>query len=174
MINYQVSRFSTFTNTGYLFILLYLLLLRKNQVNFMSQINVYIQLWEYLREKGLKTIEVIENGDAWEYKVTPKEFSVKETFYHTLRSIFEDAGNWFLNDKSSFVPSDNPAEDLNISIDRMISAIKNFTDAKLKESFTFQWGEKTTIEGAITQNLFHAVEHFSQLRHREGIHKRNK
>ena len=140
----------------------------------MSQINVFLQNLEYLRKKGLKTIEVIENENAWNYKVAPEEFSVQETFHHTVKSIFEDAGNWFLNDSKQFTVSDNPVEDLNKSINRMYEAIKDFTDEKLSEDFVFQWGEKTTIGGAIAQNIFHAVEHLSQLRHRVGIYKRNK
>ena len=140
----------------------------------MSQINVFLQILEYLRKKGLQTIEVIENESAWNYRVAPKEFSVLETFHHTVKSIFEDAGNWFLNDTKPFKASDNPIADLNKSINRMVVAIKDFTNEKISEDFVFQWGEKTTIRGAITQNLFHAVEHFSQLRHRVGIYKRNK
>lgn len=140
----------------------------------MSQINVFLQILKFLRKKGLKTIEVIENEHAWDYRVAPTEYSVQETFYHAVKSIFEDAGNWFLNDTKQFKASDNPIVDFNKSINRMIVAIKDFTDEKIGEDFVFQWGEKTTIGGAITQNLFHAAEHFSQLRHRVGIYKRNK
>ena len=139
-----------------------------------SQINVFLQILEYLRKKGLKTIEMIENENAWNYRVAPKEFSVLETFHHTVKAIFEDAGNWFLNDSKPFKTSDNPIVDLNKSIDRMVAAIKDFTDEKISEDFVFQWGEKTTIGEAITQNLFHAAEHFSQLRGRVGICTRNK
>ena len=140
----------------------------------MSQINVFLQMLEYLRKKGLKTIEMIENENAWNFRITPKEFSVQETFLHTVKSIFEDAGNWFLCDSKSFEASNNPVEDFNKSIDRMVVAIMDFTNEKISENFIFQWGEKTTVGGAITQNIFHAAEHFSQLRHRVGISQRNK
>ncbi|UCE11731.1 MAG: hypothetical protein JSW61_07320 [Candidatus Thorarchaeota archaeon] len=51
-----------------------------------------------------------------------------------------------------------------MSVDRMISAIQDFTDDDLSSEFIFQWGKKTTIGGAICQNLFHAVGHFTQMR----------
>ncbi len=139
----------------------------------MNQIDVYVELWNYLRHHGLKTIEVIENAKAWDYQIYANEYSVKSTFYHTVQSIFEDAGNWFLNDSTRFSPTDNPADDLNRAIDRMISAITNFSDEDLHSDFTFQWGEQTTIGGAIRQNLFHAVGHFSQIRNWVGVYRRS-
>jgi hypothetical protein len=56
----------------------------------------------------------------------------------------------------------------------MTRAIANFSDDDLKMEFTFQWGQKTTVAGAIRQNLFHAVGHFSQLRNWVGIYSRTK
>lgn len=91
-----------------------------------------------------------------------------------VKAIFEDAGNWFLKDSKAFHPSDSPVEDLNRAIERMTRAIANFSDTDLKAEFTFQWGQKTTVAGAIRQNLFHAVGHFSQLRNWVGICSRAK
>lgn len=140
----------------------------------MAKIDILLQILEYVRSKGLQTIKIIEDENAWDYKLSNKEFSVKETYYHTVKSIFEDTGNWFLSDSTSFKASDNPIKDLNKSLDRMIESIKDFSDEKLGNGFTFQWGDTTTVSGAIIQNLFHAAEHFSQLRHRIGIYKRSK
>ena len=140
----------------------------------MTEISVYIEFWEYLRIFGLKTIEKIESNNAWNYRVSQREFSVIQTFNHTIQAIFEDAGTWFLKDNKKFLPSDNPKNDLNRSIDRMIEAIQDFDSEKLSEEFTFQWGEKTIVKDAIKQNIFHAINHFGQLRERTGIFKRNK
>lgn len=138
----------------------------------MRQIKVYTQLWDYFRLQGQRTIEIIEEANAWDYRVSPNEFSVRETFRHTTKAIFEDAGNWFLKDSKAFNPSDSPVEDLNHAIERMIRAIGDFSDDDLSKEFAFQWGQKTTVAGAIGQNLFHAVGHFSQLRNWVGIYRR--
>ncbi len=138
----------------------------------MPKIDVYLEFWEYLRHHGLKTIHVIDHADAWDFRVTPQEYRVQDTFRHTIQSIYEDAGNWFLNDPTRFTPSDNHTADLNRAINRMIHAIKSFQDEDLDREFTFQWGEKTTIGGAIRQNLFHAIGHFSQLRNWAGLRQR--
>ena len=140
----------------------------------MTEIKIYIQLWDYCRLQGQKTIAIIEEVNAWDYRVNPTEFSVRETFRHTVKAFFEDAGNWFLKDSNAFHPSDSPAEDLNRVVERMTRAIANFSDTDLKAEFTFQWGHKTTVAGAIQQNLFHAVGHFSQLRNWVGIYSRTK
>lgn len=141
-----------------------------NRIQFeMSRVLAYLKEWEYLRRIGLKTIDVINASNTWEYRLKPKEFSVRETFRHTIQSIFEDAGNWFLDDSSRFQPSEDPYHDLHISVDRMINAIKEFNDTDLEKPFTFPWGERTTVENAIQQNLFHAIGHFSQLRERTGV-----
>ncbi len=126
-----------------------------------------------MRLQGLKTIELIENLKTWDFRVTPTEFCIRDTFYHTVRSIFEDAGNWFLKDSTPYIPQGNPSEDLNRAVDRIILAISDFNDNDLSKEFTFQWGTKSTVAGAIQQNLFHAVGHFSQLRNWTGIYKRN-
>ncbi len=139
----------------------------------MSMVDVYVELWDYLRSHGLQTIEVAEKADAWDYRISSNEYSVRETFHHTVQAIFEDAGNWFLNDSTLFRPTNSPIDDLHRAIDRMISAIQGFLDADLNSEFTFQWGEKTTISGAIRQNLFHAVGHFSQLRNWVGVYRRS-
>ncbi|MFX0115454.1 MAG: hypothetical protein ACFFB3_12970 [Candidatus Hodarchaeota archaeon] len=144
------------------------------QAIIMGQISTYTQLWEYCRLHGLKTIEIIEEGNAWGFRVNSNEFSVKETFRHTAKSIFEDAGNWFLADPTPYNPLEDPIEDLNRALDRMIRAKAAFSDNDLSGEFTFQWGEKTTVAGVIKQNLFHAVVHFSQLRNWVGIHRRAK
>lgn len=138
----------------------------------MTRIEVYLELWDYLRHHGLKTIEVIDEAEAWDYRVNPNEHSVSETFHHTVQAIFEDAGNWFLEDSARFEPSSSPSDDLDRAVDRMTSAIRHFSDEELNSDFKFQWGETTTIEGAVRQNLFHAVGHLSQLRNWVGIYRR--
>ena len=139
----------------------------------MSRIDVYLELWDYLRKQGLQTIKVVETAEAWDFRINSNEFSVRETFRHTVQAIFEDAGNWFLKDSIRFIPTGRPVEDFNKAIDRMISAIRDFSDGDHSSSFTFQWGEKTTIGGAIRQNLFHAVGHFSQIRNWAGVYRRS-
>ncbi|MFQ5833699.1 MAG: hypothetical protein ACE5H4_13410 [Candidatus Thorarchaeota archaeon] len=139
----------------------------------MSQVDVYVELWDYLRCHGLQTIEVVEKADAWDYRISSNEYSVRETFHHAVQAIFEDAGNWFLNDPTRFRPTNSPIDDLHGAIDRMIFAIQDLLDTGLNSEFTFQWGEKTTIGGAIRQNLFHAVGHFSQIRNWVGVCRRS-
>lgn len=141
-------------------------------VSGMSDVEVFMRCWEAVRRQGIKTIEVIDAANCWECRVNEHEYSVRSTFNHTVQAIFEDAGNWFLNDSARFSASKSPLDDLNRAINRMLRAIRDFSDAELAEEFTFQWGERTTIEGAIRQNLFHAVGHFSQLRNWVGIHQR--
>jgi hypothetical protein len=63
-----------------------------------TQITVYKQLWEYFLRQGLKTIEIIEEEDAWEFRTYPQEYSVRETFHHTVQAIYEDAGQWFMDE----------------------------------------------------------------------------
>ncbi|MHA2377831.1 MAG: hypothetical protein ACXADO_00865 [Candidatus Thorarchaeota archaeon] len=138
----------------------------------MSEIDVYLELCDHLRHHGLQTIEVVEKAEAWDYRINSNEFSARETFRHTIQAIFEDAGNWFLKDSTRFSPTTSPADDLHRAIDRMFSAIQGFSDEDLSSDLTFQWGEKTTIGGAIRQNLFHAVGHFSQIRNWVGVHRR--
>ncbi|MHA2246358.1 MAG: hypothetical protein ACXADY_15565 [Candidatus Hodarchaeales archaeon] len=138
------------------------------------QIIVYKQLWEYLLQHGMRTIEIIDEEEGWEFRIFPQEYSVKETFYHTIQAIYEDANRWFLDTFSKFIPTGNPSKDLIVAINHMITAFEKLTDEELSNGMTFQWGEKTTISGAIQQNLFHAVGHFSQLRNWIGIMKRTK
>ena len=140
----------------------------------MSKIEVHLEFWEYLRQHGLKTIQVVNNASAWDYRADSEEFSIRETFHHTIQAIFEDAGNWFLNDSTRFSPSDDSQNDLNRAINRMIEAIKALQDDRLNDEFTFQWGEKTTVAGALRQNLFHAIGHFGQLRNWAGRFSRIK
>jgi uncharacterized damage-inducible protein DinB len=139
----------------------------------MKQIFVYIEFWEYLRFYGLKTIELIESEEAWNQKLSEGEFTVLQTFNHTVKSIFEDAGTWFLKDSMKYEPSTNPKLDLSQSIDRMIQAIQGFDKKDLNQELIFQWGDKTTVKGAIRQNIFHAVSHFGQLRERVGLLRRS-
>lgn len=139
----------------------------------MKQISIHIEYWDYIRDFGLKTIKIIESENAWNFRVLPSEFTIIQTFNHTNQAIFEDAGTWFLKDSKKFAPTNVPKNDFIRSIDRMKQAIQDFGNEKLDEEFTFQWGEKTTIRDAIKQNLFHAVNHFGQLRERVGISKRN-
>ena len=139
----------------------------------MTKLEVYLELWDYLRTHGLRTIEVIEKANAWDYRINPNEYSVRETFRHAIQAIFEDAGNWFLKDPARFEPSNDPNADLHRALDRMIGAIKDFSDEDLASDFTFPWGEKSTVGGAIRQNLFHAVGHFSQLRNWAGVYRRS-
>lgn len=138
----------------------------------MGEIRVYLRLWEELRRHGKKTIALIDAANGWADRVNAQEFSVEETFNHTVQAIFEDAGNWFLKDSTRFKPTPSHQKDLDRAINRMMEAIKAFSYEKLREPFTFQWGEQTTVEGAIRQNLFHAVGHFSQIRNWVGITQR--
>jgi len=140
----------------------------------MAEIKIYVEFWQYFKKIGYKTIKMIDENKAWNFKVTPKEFTVKETYNHTLRAIFEDAGNWFLNEPLKFEPTNIPAADLERAVNRMINAIETIKDEKLDDEFTFQWGEKATIKEAIMQNLFHAIGHFAQIRERSGIKIRRK
>ncbi len=140
----------------------------------MSRINVYLDLWEDLRTIGEKTIQVIDNAMGWDFRINPKEYSVYETFRHTVQAIFEDAGNWFLGDSTRFTPSNDQKADLTKAINRMKQAIANFQDHDLTREFTFQWGEKTTIGGAILQNLFHTIGHFAQIRNWVGLYQRQR
>jgi hypothetical protein len=138
----------------------------------MSEVDVYLRLWATLRRNGIKTIELIDKTGGWNVRINEQEYTVQETFYHAVQAIFEDAGTWFLNDSTKFTPSKSPKADLDRAINRMIDAIREFSDKQLTTDFTFQWGEQTTVEGAIQQNLFHAVGHFSQLRNWIGISDR--
>jgi hypothetical protein len=138
----------------------------------MSELRVYLRLWEELRRHGKKTIALIDAANGWTYRVNAHEYSVEETFNHAVQAIFEDAGNWFLKDSTRFKSTQSHQEDLDQAINRMVGAIKDFSNQKLREHFRFQWGEQTTIERAIVQNLFHAVGHFSQIRNWVGINQR--
>lgn len=140
----------------------------------MTTVTTYIKLWCFFKKIGYKTIEKIDSSKAWNFRLNSKEFTVKETFNHTLRAIFEDAGNWFLNDPLKFTPTNVPTADLERAVNRMINAIETIKDSQLDDEFTFQWGEKATVEEAIIQNLFHAIGHFGQLRERSGIKARQK
>ncbi len=140
----------------------------------MTMIVVYIHEWEDLRHIGLRTIEMVEKAGIWDYRINENEFSIRETFQHTVRAIFEDTGNWFLKNSLPYKTTNKPQNDWNQAINRMIKAIKDFQDEDLEKSFTFQWGEKTTIGGAIQQNLFHAIGHLAQLRNWYGIYIRAK
>ncbi|MFX1541268.1 MAG: hypothetical protein ACFFBX_10850 [Promethearchaeota archaeon] len=138
----------------------------------MDDISVYLRLWEELRRHAKKTIALIDKVNGWTVRVNAQEFSVEETFNHAVQAIFEDAGNWFLMDSTRFRPTQSHQKDLDRAINRMMEAIQAFSDKKLREPFTFQWGEQTTVEGAIQQNLFHAVGHFSQIRNWVGVNQR--
>ncbi|MHA2423561.1 MAG: hypothetical protein ACXAEF_02165 [Candidatus Thorarchaeota archaeon] len=137
--------------------------------NDMPEIEVYIREWNLVRRQAAKTIEIIDQAKAWEYRVAPNEFSVSDTFYHTIRAIYEDAGNSFDEAPEKFQKTDSPIEDTNRSIDRIIRAIEHYTDEKLTESFVFPWCEETNFAGAIEQILFHTVGHLAQLRERVGV-----
>jgi uncharacterized damage-inducible protein DinB len=135
----------------------------------MSEIDVYIREWNSVRQIALKTLQRIEEADAWEYRLTPSEFTVAETFHHTIRAIFEDAGNSFNEDTQSFQKTDSHAEDIERSFDRIIRAIQDYSDEQLAERFVFPWCQETTLSGAIEQILFHTVGHLAQLRERVGV-----
>ena len=140
----------------------------------MSTVQVYINEWEYLREIAHRTIEIVDKAEAWDYRLALSEFSVYDTFIHLTRAIFEDAGNWYLDDSTSFVSTGNPKSDIDKSIDRMIEAMQTLEDDDLDRGFTFPWGASTTVEGSIQQTLFHAVGHLAQLRERAGVCSRIK
>ena len=137
-----------------------------------NRVDVYLDEWEYLRRIGIETLEVISNAGAWNYRLAEKEFTIKETYWHVVQAIFEDAGNWFLNESERFEESNDSTQDLNQAVDRMIFAISKFDDSDLDKEFTFPWGVRATYAGAIQQSLFHAIGHFGQIRERAGIHSR--
>jgi len=138
-----------------------------------TQIAVYRQLWEYCLQQGLKTVSIIEEEDAWDFRIFPREHSVRETFNHVVKAIQEDAGRWFMDEIIKYIPSGVPSNDLTRAINHMINAFDELDDEKLGNELTFQWEEKTTIAGVLQQCLFHAVGHFSQIRNWVGISKRN-
>ncbi|NHJ31315.1 MAG: DinB family protein [Asgard group archaeon] len=140
----------------------------------MTKIKIYIDFWQYFKKTGYKTIAKIDEEKAWNFKVSSKEFTIRETYNHTLQAIFEDAGNWFLKESKKFNPTNVPTADLERVVNRMINAIETLNDSQLEDEFTFQWGEKTIVKEAIMQNLFHAVGHFAQLRERCGLKSRTK
>lgn len=137
-----------------------------SNVRAMTEIKTCVDFWQYFKK--------IDYEKAWNFKITSKEFTIRETFNHTLRAIFEDAGNWFLNEPLKFVPSNVPTADLERAVNRMINAIESMTDSQLEDDFTFPWGVKTTVKEAIMQNLYHAIGHFAQIRERAGIKSRTK
>ena len=69
----------------------------------MKRIQSYINMWEYLRKTAHRTIEIIDQAEAWDYRLSPTEFTVRDTFIHLTRAAFEDAGNWYLADSKKFV-----------------------------------------------------------------------
>ncbi|MFW9843771.1 MAG: hypothetical protein ACFFEV_04280, partial [Candidatus Thorarchaeota archaeon] len=97
---------------------------------------------------------------------------VADTFYHTIRAVFEDAGNWFLDDPTKFTSSNSPTKDFHRALDRMVYAIQQLSDEELSSGFTFQWGERTTVADAIRQSLFHTLGHLSQIRNWVGVFRR--
>lgn len=135
----------------------------------MAEIDVYIREWNSLHRIALKTLQMIEQANAWEYRLTASEFTVADTFYHTIRAIFEDAGNSFNEESQSFQKTDSPMQDIEQSFDRIIRAIRDYSDEQLAERFVFPWGLETTISGAIEQILFHTIGHMAQLRERVGV-----
>ncbi len=139
----------------------------------MPEIDVYIREWNHVRMYTEKTIELINQANAWDYRLTPNEFNVVDTFYHTIQAIFEDAGNSFDEEPEKFQKTDSPVDDVHRSIDRMIQAIEDYSDEKLAERFVFPWGRETTLAGAIEQILFHTVGHLAQIRERVGVHIRS-
>lgn len=54
-----------------------------------------------------QTIEIIDKANAWDFRLTPTEFTVKDTFIHLTRALFEDAGNWYLGESINFVWTGN-------------------------------------------------------------------
>ncbi|MGY5874129.1 MAG: hypothetical protein RTU30_00145 [Candidatus Thorarchaeota archaeon] len=138
----------------------------------MQCIEVYLKEWDHLLKTALKTIETIEQSNAWDFRLWPTEFTVKETFHHTVQAIFEDAGKWYLKESLDFQSSGNSVTDIQSTVDRMKNGIEGLSNDSLSEPFTFPWGTETTIEGAIQQNLFHAIGHFAQLRERAGVYRR--
>jgi uncharacterized damage-inducible protein DinB len=140
----------------------------------LNRMQTYIKEWEYLRRIAHQTIEIIDKAKAWDFRLAPAEFTVKDTFIHLTRALFEDAGNWYLGDSEKFVSTGNPTSDIDRAINRMIEAMNHFDDADLDRDFTFPWGFPTTIEGSIHQTMFHAIGHLAQLRERAGVYSRTK
>ena len=139
----------------------------------MDEIETYVFLWEYLREIGLRTISLIDNVQAWDFRLKDKEFSVSETFYHAIQAIYEDSYRWFRGVTRKFEKTGDHSTDLNACIDEMIYSLRKMVLEDLDTDMTFQWGEKTTYRKAIIQNLYHAVGHFSQLRNWVGVKARS-
>ena len=139
----------------------------------MDEIETYVFLWEYLREIGIVTISVIDNAQAWDYRLKETEFSVSETFYHAIQAIYEDSYRWFRGEIQKFEKTGDQSADLNACIDEMINSIRKMAIEDLDTEMTFQWGEETTFRRAMVQNLFHVVGHFSQLRNWVGVKARS-
>lgn len=137
-----------------------------------DQVEIFIQEWEYLRNYGKRIIEIIEEFDIWDYRVRMNEFTIKETFHHTVKAILEDAGR-FMGENLQFTSSGKPIIDFNNSIDQMIRVIEDFSNKDLKKSYLFPWGVKTNLSTAIQQILFHSVAHFGQIRERVGLYQRH-
>jgi hypothetical protein len=133
---------------------------------------VHIDAWNFVRRIGKKTLQLVSDADAWDFRLNAREFSVQETLKHTFQAIYEDAGNWFLEDGKSYKATENLQDDLDTAIDRMIGAIQELDDTRLSTEFTTQWGERMTVRAAIRQNMFHTVEHLAQVRERVGVLKR--
>jgi hypothetical protein len=129
-------------------------------------------LWEHLREVGHSSIIKVDFAKAWTYRLGQNEFSVEETFHHTVRAIYEDACNWYLKQPQKFESTGDASQDLDLAVDQMLKALSSFDDKNLEETFRFPWGVDTTIEFAIQQDLFHALGHFSQIRERAGFYSR--
>ena len=138
----------------------------------MKESEVHIDAWLHVKRIGMKTIQLIDKANAWDFRLNEGEFAVRDTIRHTIQAIYEDAGNWFLGDGKSYVSTENLQADLETAIDRMISAIQDFDDTRLSAEFTTQWGERMTVRAAIRQNMFHTLEHFAQVRERVGVMKR--
>jgi len=138
----------------------------------MDEVETYVFLWEYLREIGLGTISVVDNAQAWDYRLGEGEFSVAETFHHAIQAVYEDSHRWFRGEIRRFAKTGDHIADLNACVDEMIESIRNMIVEDMDTEMAYQWGEETTYRKAIAQNLFHAIGHFSQLRNWAGVKAR--
>ena len=117
-----------------------------SNVRAMTEIKTCVDFWQYFKKIAYKTVKKIESDKAWNFKITSKEFTIRETFNHTIQAIFEDAGNWFLNETLKFVPTNVPTADLERAVNRMINAIESMTDSQLEDDFTYPCQAPPTVK----------------------------
>ncbi len=140
----------------------------------MTEIDVYIGQLNYLRRVGDYTIDMIDDAKAWNFQLIPGEATVRETFYHTVRAIIEEAASDFNGTKMSYKEIVSPRQEWHHAIDSFIQGIQDYTDERLAEEFESYWCNKTTVGGAINLGIAHSIGHLAQIRERAGVYSRGK